>query len=149
MSTKTNAAAGASFHRCIHGMDDTMQAGIGATACIVLILAIVLLVTHTLLVSITDARLRTFWDRVQPCEYGFLANVNSDAPHARWSQSTERVLGIVAAFRHGSSTAMANSCTPLRRDIWGAAVNMRTTAPIREIKWFANSAKHFVLQTNK
>jgi hypothetical protein len=110
MSTKSNAAAGASFHRCSHGLDDAMQAEIRATACSVLILAIVLLVTHTLPVSITDARLRTFWDRVQPYEYGFLANVNSDAPHAGWSQSTERVRGTVAAFRHGSSRAMANSC---------------------------------------
>jgi sulfoxide reductase catalytic subunit YedY len=41
----------------------------------------------------TDARPRTFWDRVQPREYGFWANVNPNVPHARWSQSTERVLG--------------------------------------------------------
>jgi sulfoxide reductase catalytic subunit YedY len=41
----------------------------------------------------TDVRPRTFWDRVQPAEYGFWANVNPDVPHARWSQSTERVLG--------------------------------------------------------
>ena len=41
----------------------------------------------------TDARPRTFWDRVQPSEYGFWANVNPNVPHARWSQSTERVLG--------------------------------------------------------
>ena len=41
----------------------------------------------------TDARPRTFWDRVQPREYGFWANVNPNVPHARWSQSTEYVLG--------------------------------------------------------
>ena len=41
----------------------------------------------------SDARPRTFWDRVQPREYGFWANVNPNVPHARWSQSTERVLG--------------------------------------------------------
>jgi sulfoxide reductase catalytic subunit YedY len=41
----------------------------------------------------TDVRPRTFWDRVQPREYGFWANVNPNVPHARWSQSTERVLG--------------------------------------------------------
>jgi sulfoxide reductase catalytic subunit YedY len=40
----------------------------------------------------TDVRPRTFWDRVQPREYGFWANVNPNVPHARWSQSTERVL---------------------------------------------------------
>ena len=41
----------------------------------------------------TDVRPRTFWNRVQPREYGFWANVNPNVPHARWSQSTERVLG--------------------------------------------------------
>ena len=41
----------------------------------------------------TDVRPRTFWDRVQPREYGFWANVNPNVPHARWSKSTERVLG--------------------------------------------------------
>jgi len=44
----------------------------------------------------TDVRPRTFWDRVQPREYGFWANVNPNVPHARWSQSTERVLGTNA-----------------------------------------------------
>ena len=38
-------------------------------------------------------RPRTFWDRIQPAEYGFWANVNPHVPHRRWSQSTERVLG--------------------------------------------------------
>ena len=38
-------------------------------------------------------RPRTFWDCIQPAEYGFWANVNPHVPHRRWSQSTERVLG--------------------------------------------------------
>jgi sulfoxide reductase catalytic subunit YedY len=38
-------------------------------------------------------RPRTFWDYIQPAEYGFWANVNPHVPHRRWSQSTERVLG--------------------------------------------------------
>ncbi len=41
----------------------------------------------------TDARPRTFWERIQPEEYGFWANVNPEVPHPRWSQATERVLG--------------------------------------------------------
>ena len=38
-------------------------------------------------------RPRTFWDQIQPAEYGFWANVNPDVPHRRWRQSTERLLG--------------------------------------------------------
>jgi len=35
----------------------------------------------------------SFWERIQPVEYGFWANVNPKVPHPRWSQATERVLG--------------------------------------------------------
>ena len=41
----------------------------------------------------TDMRPKSFWEGLQPKEYGFWANVNPDVPHARWSQATERVLG--------------------------------------------------------
>ena len=41
----------------------------------------------------TDRRPRTFWNVIQPAEYGFWANVNPAVPHARWSQATERPLG--------------------------------------------------------
>ena len=41
----------------------------------------------------TDKRPQSFWENLQPKEYGFWANVNPDVPHARWSQATERVLG--------------------------------------------------------
>ena len=41
----------------------------------------------------TDKRPQSFWESLQPREYGFWANVNPDVPHARWSQATERVLG--------------------------------------------------------
>ena len=33
------------------------------------------------------------WQRAQPSEYGFYANVNPEVDHPRWSQATERVLG--------------------------------------------------------
>lgn len=35
----------------------------------------------------------SFWEQLQPQEYGFYANVNPEVPHPRWSQATERVLG--------------------------------------------------------
>ena len=45
-------------------------------------------------VSFTDQRPKTFWEALQSGEYGFWANVNPDVPHPRWSQASERVLGI-------------------------------------------------------
>lgn len=44
-------------------------------------------------VEFTDKRPNTFWEALQPSEYGFWANVNPDVPHPRWSQASERVLG--------------------------------------------------------
>ncbi|SMF75441.1 sulfoxide reductase catalytic subunit YedY [Tistlia consotensis] len=41
----------------------------------------------------TDQRPQTFWEEIQPAEYGFWANVNPKVPHPRWSQASERVLG--------------------------------------------------------
>jgi methionine sulfoxide reductase catalytic subunit len=41
----------------------------------------------------TDKRPMTYWEQLQPSEYGFWANVNPEVPHPRWSQATERVLG--------------------------------------------------------
>jgi sulfoxide reductase catalytic subunit YedY len=43
--------------------------------------------------TFTDQRPKTFWEALQPSEYGFWANVNPDVPHPRWSQATEKVLG--------------------------------------------------------
>lgn len=43
--------------------------------------------------TFSDQRPRTFWEVVQPNEYGFWANVNPAVPHPRWSQATERMLG--------------------------------------------------------
>ena len=39
-----------------------------------------------------DDRPKSFWEKVQPSEYGFWANVNPEVHHPRWSQATERVL---------------------------------------------------------
>ncbi len=45
-------------------------------------------------VTFTDKRPTTFWEGLQPAEYGFWANVNPAVPHPRWSQATERLIGI-------------------------------------------------------
>ncbi len=34
----------------------------------------------------------TFWNSIQPREYGFFANVNPGKPHPRWSQAVEKLL---------------------------------------------------------
>jgi methionine sulfoxide reductase catalytic subunit len=44
-------------------------------------------------ITFTDKRPNTFWEGIQPAEYGFWANVNPAVPHPRWSQATERLLG--------------------------------------------------------
>jgi sulfoxide reductase catalytic subunit YedY len=44
-------------------------------------------------VTFTDTRPTTFWEGIQPQEYGFWANVNPAVPHPRWSQATERLIG--------------------------------------------------------
>ena len=42
----------------------------------------------------TDRRPKGFWEVIQGNEYGFWANVNPEVPHPRWSQASERVLGL-------------------------------------------------------
>ena len=42
--------------------------------------------------TFTDRRPISFWERIQPSEYGFWANVNQAIPHRRWSQATELAL---------------------------------------------------------
>ena len=44
-------------------------------------------------ITFTNSRPVSFWESLQPKEYGFWANVNPKVPHARWSQSTERLIG--------------------------------------------------------
>jgi sulfoxide reductase catalytic subunit YedY len=43
--------------------------------------------------TFSDARPKTFWERMGPSEYGFWANVNPQVAHPRWSQASERVIG--------------------------------------------------------
>ncbi len=44
-------------------------------------------------ITFTDKQPSTFWESLQPAEYGFWANVNPAVPHPRWSQATERLIG--------------------------------------------------------
>ncbi|UYN96727.1 MAG: protein-methionine-sulfoxide reductase catalytic subunit MsrP [Enhydrobacter sp.] len=44
-------------------------------------------------IEFTDKRPVSFWEKLQPSEYGFWANVNPKVPHPRWSQATEKPLG--------------------------------------------------------
>ena len=43
--------------------------------------------------TFTAERPVSFWEDLQPKEYGFWANVNPEVRHPRWSQATERLLG--------------------------------------------------------
>ncbi len=42
----------------------------------------------------SEERPVSFWERIQGQEYGFWANVNPKVDHPRWSQASERVLGM-------------------------------------------------------
>ena len=43
-------------------------------------------------IELIDKKPRTFWNDLQPDEYGFESNVNPAVPHPRWSQATERAI---------------------------------------------------------
>ncbi|MEM1418214.1 MAG: protein-methionine-sulfoxide reductase catalytic subunit MsrP [Myxococcota bacterium] len=43
-------------------------------------------------IELTAEEPPTFWHTLQPREYGFLANVDPEVPHPRWSQATERTI---------------------------------------------------------
>lgn len=47
-------------------------------------------------ITLTDRRPVSFWERIQPQEYGFWANVNPAVAHPRWSQANERVIGTTS-----------------------------------------------------
>ena len=43
-------------------------------------------------ITFTEERPVSFWEKLQPKEYGFWANVNPQVDHPRWSQARERTL---------------------------------------------------------
>jgi len=49
-------------------------------------------------IEFTDRQPATFWNTRIPEEYDFLANVNPNIPHPRWSQASERMLGTGDRF---------------------------------------------------
>ena len=49
-------------------------------------------------IDLVEEQPRTLWDAA-PNEYGFYSNVNPDVSHPRWSQSSERRIGELAAAR--------------------------------------------------
>ncbi len=44
-------------------------------------------------IEVTREQPPTFWNDLQPGEYGFYSNVAPDVPHPRWSQATEELIG--------------------------------------------------------
>ena len=50
-------------------------------------------------IELTASQPATFWNTLNPHEYGFTANVDPDVPHPRWSQQTEWMLGTQERFQ--------------------------------------------------
>ncbi|RME72607.1 MAG: protein-methionine-sulfoxide reductase catalytic subunit MsrP [Verrucomicrobia bacterium] len=58
-------------------------------------------------IEFTREQPATSWNRMAPHEYGFLANVNPQVDHPRWSQATERIIGA-GLFAERRPTLMFN-----------------------------------------
>ncbi len=43
-------------------------------------------------IELVEEKPGTFWNDLQPKEYGFYSNVNPEVPHPRWSQARERLI---------------------------------------------------------
>ncbi|WP_198374865.1 protein-methionine-sulfoxide reductase catalytic subunit MsrP [Neoroseomonas rubea] len=74
-------------------------------------------------ITLTDRRPVSFWERIQPQEYGFWANVNPEVSHPRWSQASERVIGtnerIPTRLFNGYGDFVADLYTGLRNErLW-------------------------------
>ncbi len=46
-------------------------------------------------ITLTEKQPPTSWNRANPREYGFFANVNPEVAHPRWSQASERRIGEI------------------------------------------------------
>lgn len=74
-------------------------------------------------ISLVAERPTSFWEAIQPAEYGFWANVNPEVPHQRWSQASERVLGtgerIPTQLFNGYGEFVAGLYTGLQKErLW-------------------------------
>jgi sulfoxide reductase catalytic subunit YedY len=45
-------------------------------------------------IELVDYQPKTLWSSIAPDEYGFYSNVNPSVPHPRWSQASERRIGM-------------------------------------------------------
>jgi sulfoxide reductase catalytic subunit YedY len=45
-------------------------------------------------IELVDYQPKTLWSSIAPDEYGFYSNVNPNVPHPRWSQASERRIGV-------------------------------------------------------
>ncbi|AGT10980.1 protein-methionine-sulfoxide reductase catalytic subunit MsrP [Paracoccus aminophilus] len=58
-------------------------------------------------ITLTDRQPVSTWQKLQPAEYGFYANVNPKVDHPRWSQASERRIGA-GLFAGRQETLMFN-----------------------------------------
>lgn len=63
-------------------------------------------------IEFTRQRPRTTWEKSNPAEYGFYANVNPHVDHPRWSQATERRLPSALFSPNRIDTLMFNGYAP-------------------------------------
>jgi len=69
--------------------------------------------------TFTDKRSKTFWEKIQPREYGFWANVNPEVDHPRWTQATEKPLGKSKRVKTLLYNGYAEQVAHLYKDIKG------------------------------
>jgi sulfoxide reductase catalytic subunit YedY len=60
-----------------------------------------------------EAQPTTSWSLAAPHEYGFYSNVNPNVDHPRWSQASERVLGVESLFAVRRKTELFNGYADL------------------------------------
>jgi sulfoxide reductase catalytic subunit YedY len=65
-------------------------------------------------ISFTAERPVSFWEKLQPSEYGFWANVNPQVNHPRWSQASETLIGT----SERRPTQLFNGYAPLVADLY-------------------------------
>ena len=75
-------------------------------------------------VTFTDQRPTTFWETLQPREYGFWANVNPAVDHPRWSQAEEWLLG--GSSRNLRPTLLYNGYAEYVAPLYAGMGNART-----------------------
>lgn len=74
-------------------------------------------------ITLTDKQPPTTWQKLQPSEYGFYANVNPEVDHPRWSQATERRIGD-GMFARRRETLMFNGYASEVADLY-AGLDLR------------------------